>query len=383
MKRCALFLSSMSLVLSPLSASQAQKEPTVKEIVQRETPAIVSVYNLNAKGELRGTGTGFIIRSDGIIITNYHVIRGAGDVQIKLKNGEVYDRVRVIDFHPARDIAILKIPAMSLPYVTLGDSEKVEPGDEAVAIGNPKGLEHTVSDGLISAKRILGGTQMFQISVPISPGSSGGPLYNRKGEVIGITTSGLVGEGTQNLNFAVPLKYALPMIEGTDRLTLAEVAARDPEYSAESRQPAAKKSDSAVQIYQEPNGICSIAVAPAWTAGPPSVQGSLLTIKKDPSQLNVLHLAGFTDVKAVFNVGDTSVKSALKNLKRISSLEETTLDGRPYMGQHYSGKVSGVDMRAYIGAMVTPKGGLICMVFVPALSASDVSAASAMCATMR
>src|SRR3990172_7449978 len=171
--RLTAFLLGICLFLP--AAAGAQEKISVKEIVQRESPAIVSIYNLDARGEVRGTGTGFIVKADGVVITNFHVIEGAQGLLIKLKNAEGYERMWVMFFDPRRDIAVLIAQGVQLPTVSLGDSEKMEQGDWCVAIGNPKGLEHTVSDGLVSALRVIEGNKMFQISVPISPGSSGGP----------------------------------------------------------------------------------------------------------------------------------------------------------------------------------------------------------------
>jgi S1-C subfamily serine protease len=148
----------------------------------------------------------------GIIVTNFHVIRGAASLQVKMKDGEIYDRVEVLDYDQRRDIAVLKIRAFkTLPSLALADRE-VEAGEEAVAIGNPQGLEHTVSTGVVSAFRQAEGYRLMQISVPISPGSSGGPLFSMDGKVIGITSAGVVSEGAQNLNFAVPIMYVKPLL---------------------------------------------------------------------------------------------------------------------------------------------------------------------------
>jgi len=118
-------------------------------------------------------GSGFVVNPDGVIVTNYHVIRGANALQIKMKDGEIYDRVDVVDHDERRDLAVIKSRAFKkLPTLTLA-SEQPEPGEEAVAIGNPQGLEHTVSVGVVSAYRQAEGYRLMQISVPISPGSDG------------------------------------------------------------------------------------------------------------------------------------------------------------------------------------------------------------------
>jgi S1-C subfamily serine protease len=188
------------------------KRYTVPELVKAMSPAVVYIGNVNGRGEVTSFGSGFVVDATGIIVTNYHVIDGASDLQVKMKDGEIYDRVDVLEYDQRRDIAVIKIRAFkTLPTVALDEGE-VEAGDDAVAIGNPKGLEHTVSAGIVSAFRQADGYRLIQISVPISPGSSGGPLFNLQGKVIGITSAGVVADGAQNLNFAVPIAYVRPLV---------------------------------------------------------------------------------------------------------------------------------------------------------------------------
>ena len=111
---------------------------------------------------------------------------------------------------PSHDIALLKIDAHGLPFVKLGNSNRMEIGERVVAIGNPLGLQNTVSDGLVSAWREGDGLKLMQVSVPLSNGSSGGPLFNLAGEVVGVTTASLAGG--QNLNFAVPVNYVKSLL---------------------------------------------------------------------------------------------------------------------------------------------------------------------------
>ena len=375
--RLTAFLLGICLFLP--AAAGAQEKISVKDIVQRESPAIVSIYNLDSRGEVRGTGTGFIVKADGVVITNFHVIEGAHGLLIKLKNGEVYDRIWVMDFDPRRDIAVLKTQGVQLPTVSLGDSERMEQGDWCVAIGNPKGLEHTVSDGLVSALRVIEGNKMFQISVPISPGSSGGPLYNSRGEVVGITTAALVGEGVQNLNFAVPVKYALPMLESTERMTLADVAAQY--HPAPSAGGAASAAD--VNAYTDLTGVATITVEPGWTAGPPTVQGAVISVLKEPSNFQIMHFGGFQDVSSLFQMGQNSVKSSLKKFKTDSPLLQGGAGTQPVLTQFFAGEVKGVKMRAFVGAMITPKGGFMGFAFIPGGSLVDSEAVNRMFLSLR
>ncbi|MGF1541009.1 MAG: HhoA/HhoB/HtrA family serine endopeptidase [Pleurocapsa sp.] len=161
----------------------------------------------------RGTGSGFIIGSDGRLITNAHVVDGAEQVKVTLKDGKVYDG-KVIGSDPVTDVAVVKIEARDLPTVTLGNAEKLIPGEWAIAIGNPLGLDNTVTVGIISAL----GRSSSQVGVPdkrvkfiqtdaaINPGNSGGPLLNSDGEVIGMNTA--IRADAQGLGFAIPIETA-------------------------------------------------------------------------------------------------------------------------------------------------------------------------------
>lgn len=170
-----LLLSAWALVLNGLApAAQVKPEKTITEIAASSGPAVVSLQIRDASGQVRGKASGFIVDPSGVIVTNFHVIQGGHAVEVKLASGEVYDSVGVVDYNARRDIAILKIKATRLPTVKLGDSDQVKEGERVVAIGNPLGLERTVSDGLVSAWRVFEGTRFIQISVPTSPGSSGG-----------------------------------------------------------------------------------------------------------------------------------------------------------------------------------------------------------------
>src|SRR5262249_7963339 len=178
----------------------ATSTKTPAQIAAGATPAIVSIQSSDS------LGTGFVVRADGWIATNLHVIAGADQLVVVLPDKSEHPVHQVIAWDDDRDLAILKIDATKLPVLTLGDSTRVHAGDPVVAIGHPLGLEDTVSNGLVSAVRVVDeGLTVLQISAPIAPGSSGGPLFNERGEVIGVAAA-LITEG-QNLNFGVPSQY--------------------------------------------------------------------------------------------------------------------------------------------------------------------------------
>jgi serine protease Do len=162
----------------------------------------------------RSLGSGFIISSDGYILTNYHVVEKVDKVVVKLTDGKEYDATLV--GHDAKtDIALIKVkPKGPLPVVELGDSDGARVGEWVLAIGNPFGLEHTVTAGIISAKgRVIGAgpyDNFIQTDASINPGNSGGPLFNMEGKVIGINTA-IVAQG-QGIGFAIPIKMARDML---------------------------------------------------------------------------------------------------------------------------------------------------------------------------
>lgn len=161
----------------------------------------------------RGTGSGFIIASDGRLITNAHVVNGADTVRVTLKDGTSYEG-KVLGTDSFTDVAVIKIDATDLPTVSLGNAENLTPGEWAIAIGNPLGLDNTVTVGIVSAL----GRSSSQVGVPdkrvrfiqtdaaINPGNSGGPLLNAQGEVIGINTA--IRADAQGLGFAIPIETA-------------------------------------------------------------------------------------------------------------------------------------------------------------------------------
>jgi len=166
----------------------------------------------------RGAGSGFIISSDGYIVTNNHVIQGAQKITVKLADGRIF-RAKVIGTDPFSDIALLKINANHLPTLKLGNSDLIKPGEWVIAIGNPFGLSHTVTVGVISAKGRCGIgisdiEDFIQTDAAINPGNSGGPLLNLKGEVIGMNTAIFTRSGGyMGIGFAIPSNIIKTVIE--------------------------------------------------------------------------------------------------------------------------------------------------------------------------
>jgi serine protease Do len=162
----------------------------------------------------KSLGSGFVIDREGYILTNNHVVEKASSIKVKLSDEKEYD-AKIIGRDPKTDIALIKIDVNhDLPSATFGDSDKLEVGDWVVAIGNPFGLEHTVTAGIVSAKgRVIGAgpyDDFIQTDASINPGNSGGPLLNLKGEVVGINTA-IVSSG-QGIGFAIPINVVQDLL---------------------------------------------------------------------------------------------------------------------------------------------------------------------------
>jgi Do/DeqQ family serine protease len=161
----------------------------------------------------RGLGSGFIINNNGTILTNAHVVDGAEKVTVTLKDGRTLEG-RVMGRDSVTDVAVIKVDAQNLPAVKIGDTQTLQPGETAIAIGNPLGLDNTVTEGIISATGRSSGqvgipngrVNFIQTDAAINPGNSGGPLLNQRGEVIGMNTA--IIQGAQGLGFAIPIDTA-------------------------------------------------------------------------------------------------------------------------------------------------------------------------------
>jgi len=298
-----------------------RKQLSPKDIVAQSSPAIVRIE----AGE--GTGTGFIVDERGLVATNLHVVAGNAVVKVKLHDGKIYPVMGVASVDPGRDLALLRIqPAQPLPALRLGDSNSMAAGDQVVAIGNPLGVfTYSVSSGLVSQVRVvcskdqvernrknlaryvelterlkklqqcvklrpadasgceplalspaeqqelseLQCTQeltLLQISAPISQGSSGGPLFNLFGEVIGVTTA--IITGGQNINLAIPSNYVKPMVARPEQISMQEFASKtrellEREGSGDSPKIQRLVPDHALSIFQgcNPEQIAGMVLA--------------------------------------------------------------------------------------------------------------------------
>jgi len=189
------------------------------EIAARATPSICTIRSPH------GLGTGFVVDASGIVATNLHVIAGETELVAVFADKRQLPVVEVVAYSERHDLALLRVrvpgskPLVALP---IGDSDLLRPGDPVVAIGDPLGLEDTVSNGLVSAIRTIDAKLVvLQISAPIAPGSSGGPIFDDHGEVIGVATA-FAREG-QNLGFGMPSRYVKDLIAAPRPIALRDL----------------------------------------------------------------------------------------------------------------------------------------------------------------
>jgi len=204
------------LVLLSPGGRPARAQESLPTLVKQLIPAVVTVIGFNAQGKPIRVGSGFFVDPQGHLITNLHVIKGVARAEVKLTKGEIYPLTEMVASDAKADLAKLKVnlPEGASHYLTVSGA-RPEIGERVVVLGSPLGLEQTVSEGLVSAIRTLKDRGEFlQISAPISPGSSGGPVVNMQGQVIGIATFQVRG---QNINFAVPGYRVLALRDGPPR----------------------------------------------------------------------------------------------------------------------------------------------------------------------
>ena len=178
---------------------------TAMNVAKKAFPSVVMIVMEDANGQPNTIGSGFFV-SDGVVASNFHVIEGASRGFVKIIGDKTkYDIDGVIALDEFHDLVLLQVKAATAPLLSLRDSKNLAIGEEVFAVGNPQGLEGTFSQGIVSSIRELEGGSLVQITAPISPGSSGGPVLDDKAEVIGVTVA--TYKSGQNLNFAIPSQY--------------------------------------------------------------------------------------------------------------------------------------------------------------------------------
>lgn len=231
---------------SPALSEEPANSPSVEELAKKVRPSVVVITVQGRDGRREGLGTGFVVSADGLIATNRHVIGEGRRIRVETADGKSHN-VRAVHASDRKlDLAVLRIEAKGLMPLELGDSAKLKDGQAVLAMGNPRGLKHSVVSGVASGQRDIDGRRMIQVAIPIEPGNSGGPLLDMHGRVHGILTiKSLV---TPNLGFAVSINALKPLLKKPNPvpmaawLTIGELDGDDwqPMYGGQWRQRAGR-----------------------------------------------------------------------------------------------------------------------------------------------
>lgn len=273
----------------------------VSDVVQKVRPSVVGVITESFQTySTSSTGSGIILSEDGYIVTNNHVVEGGDSIAVTLDDGETY-AAELIGTDVKSDIAVLKIDAQNLPAAEFGDSSQVEVGEAAIAIGNPLGLNGTVTAGIISAvdREIQVGSSnmvLLQTDASINPGNSGGALLNEYGQVIGVNSAKISSEDSEGLGFAIPSNTVGPIVE--ELIDQGYVSGR-PLTGISGRNVSAL----AAAFYDIPQGILVDQVAPESDAAAKGLTAGDVIIGVD--DIRVENISDACTLRDEHKAGDT------------------------------------------------------------------------------
>ncbi|MBO7209236.1 MAG: trypsin-like peptidase domain-containing protein [Clostridia bacterium] len=306
---------------------------SVADVVKKAGPSVVGISSIKTvisffgQSETSSSGSGFIVKEDGYIVTNQHVIEGAKRIKVLLSNGDEYD-AEVIGEDAKTDLAVIKISADNLPVMEIGKSSELEVGDVAVAIGNPLGLEFSgsVTTGCISAlNRTMSveGRQynLIQTDAAINPGNSGGPLVNGAGQVVGINSVKITLDGYEGMGFAIPIDEAMPIIN--ELLTGQGYIKGRPQIGISTRDITEEMS----RFYELPVGVYVIEVIPFSGAEKAGIKPGDVIVSADGKEVT-----GKTDLDDAKNKHKSGEEMKLEIVREGKKIEISVVLGeeKPY-----------------------------------------------------
>lgn len=325
--------SSASVSSSPVA--NVEGSLTASQVYAQNVNTVVAISNSSITTNIYGqttqtasSGSGFILTEDGYVVTNYHVVEGATTLTV-ITSDETEYAAKLVGYDESNDVAVLKIEAEGLPYVTLGSSDNLVVGDQVVAIGNPLGeLTSTLTAGYVSAINRDVTTEsaiinMIQTDAAINPGNSGGPLFNMKGEVIGITTakySGTTSSGAsiEGIGFAIPIDDVITLID--DLINYGYVT------GAYLGVMVSNMDESNAQMYGLPMGAYVQSATEGYCAAAAGVQPKDIIVA-----LGDIEVTGVTDLTRAlrkFSAGDTTTLTVYRGGQELTLT--VTLDEKPH-----------------------------------------------------
>ncbi len=274
-RSCVLLVCTLALFFNAPTRSQVAPAPattsavSAEEVTSHVSPSVALILVGQGGATASGLGSGLIVEPSGVILTAYHVVKGAKQVQVRLKNGEVFDDVELLGFDGRRDVAALRITANGLPTLPIAKISDAKAGQAVYVVSHAGTLSWTVSSGILSAVRLAdevpgagSGYRLLQFTAPVSPGSSGGALVDAQGNAMGIVSGSL--EAQQNLNFAVPIESVLGLTR--------------------SKEAKAYGSGSALKLPESPKAEPTPALAGAVPPAPAPSQTETGPIASTPSK---------------------------------------------------------------------------------------------------
>src|SRR6058998_2524668 len=220
--RIAASLALAALLPVALPVAAQEQEPVAARIARENLPSVVTLIAVDDRDQPLALGSGFFITRDGVLVTNAHVVGGVAKIIVRWR-GQRGAAVKILNFARKYDLVTLQTSFAATPAVSLADSDSETVGQDVVVLGSPQGLEGTVSTGIVGGLRTLSNVKFLQITAPISPGSSGGPVFNSVGRVIGVATA--TSAKGQNLNFALPVNLLRDLPPATVAFRAAKPAA--------------------------------------------------------------------------------------------------------------------------------------------------------------
>jgi len=216
------------VLVSCIATAQGPSSPNAPAVLSRIADATAIILSGEGSGRLTSISTGVIVRPDGVLLTAYHTLKNAREVQVRLRNGETFDRAVLLGVDERRDVAAIRISAAKLPSLAVGTVENTKPGDVAYAVTNSNGLIWSATQGIFAAARMADeipgagrGYRVLQFTAPVAPGASGGPLVDGDGNLVGIITRG----NPQGAAFAVPIESVGGLVEGVLNTPLGDGSA--------------------------------------------------------------------------------------------------------------------------------------------------------------
>ena len=273
-------------VAKPQAKAQAQAADdnieSVEALVKRTLPSVVIIRGAGRDGRENGLGTGFIIGADGLIATNFHVIGEGRRFSVQTADGRKLEPLAVHASDRHVDLAVIRVDAKDLKPLTLGDATNVDSGREVVVLGNPQGLAHSVTKGVVSGSREIDAMPVLQLAIPIEPGNSGGPTLDRQGRVLGIVTmKSLV---TDNLGFAVKVEALKALLKQPNTVTMERwltIGALDPRRWEVSGGAQWRQRAGRIQVSGAGAGIGSRSLCLAKADAPQGTFELVATVKLD------------------------------------------------------------------------------------------------------